>query len=122
MSMTAASLVREWQKRFEGSLVTPNDEIFETSRRIWNGMIDRRPGVIARCASSGDVRLAVKLAHAHEMQVSVRGGGHGVAGSAVCDGGLMIDLSPMKEIRVDPPAREATAEPGVHDHSSRGRD
>jgi FAD/FMN-containing dehydrogenase len=104
-----ASIVQAWQARFEGQLLTCTDGNYEASRRIWNGMIDRRPSVIARCASSKDVRLAVKLARTERMQVSVRGGGHGVAGTAVCDGGLMIDLSLLKEIRVDPFAREATA-------------
>jgi FAD/FMN-containing dehydrogenase len=108
-----ASIVREWQARFDGHLLTSNDGNYATSRRIWNGMIDRRPSLIARCASQKDVALAVKLARAEKMQVSVRGGGHGVAGTAVSDGGLMIDLSLMTEVRVDPLAREATAAPGV---------
>lgn len=107
------SVVREWQSRFEGHLLTSTDRTYETSRRIWNGMIDRKPSLIARCASRADVGLAVKLARAEKMQVSVRGGGHGVAGNAVSDGGLMIDLFLLKEILVDPLAREATAAPGV---------
>ena len=108
-----ASIVRDWQGRFEGRLVTSDDENYETCRRIWNGMIDRKPALIARCASSSDVRLAVKLARAQKMHVSVRGGGHGVAGTAVGDGGLMIDLSPMKQIRIDPVTLGAVAAPGV---------
>ena len=108
-----ASIVREWQARFEGHLLTPSDGNYETSRRIWNGMIDRRPSLIARCGSHKDVSVAVRLARAEKMQVSVRGGGHGVAGTAVSDGGLMIDLSLLKDIRVDPLAREATSAPGV---------
>jgi FAD/FMN-containing dehydrogenase len=109
----AASIVQKWQPRFEGHLLTCSDGNYDASRRIWNGMVDRRPSVIARCASYKDVCLAVKLARAEGMQVSVRGGGHGVAGTAVCDGGLMIDLSLRKDIRVDPSAREVTAAPGV---------
>lgn len=108
-----ASIVREWQARFEGQLVTSSDGPYESYRRIWNGMIDRKPALIARCASRADVALAVKLARAEKLQVSVRGGGHGVAGNAVSDGGLMIDLSLLKDVRVDPLAREATAAPGV---------
>src|SRR5271166_4738970 len=69
------SVVREWQSRFEGHLLTSTDRTYETSRRIWNGMIDRKPSLIARCASRADVGLAVKLARAEKMQVSVRGGG-----------------------------------------------
>jgi hypothetical protein len=76
-------------------------------------MIDRRPALIARCATPADVRTAMKLARAEQLPVSVRGGGHSVAGTAVCDGGLMIDLSGMKEVRVDPVSREAVAAPGV---------
>ena len=107
------SMVREWQGRFEGRLCAPGDEHYETARRIWNGMIDRKPALIARCVSLADVCAAVKLARAEEMPVSVRGGGHGVAGTAVSDGALMIDLSPMKAIQVNPAAKEATAAPGV---------
>jgi FAD/FMN-containing dehydrogenase len=113
MAGTGISLVSQWQRQFEGRLVTPADDAYETSRRIWNGMIDNRPTLIARCVSPADVRAAVKLARAEQMPVSVRGGGHGVAGTAVCDGGLMIDLSPMKDIRVDPVSRQAIAAPGV---------
>jgi FAD/FMN-containing dehydrogenase len=105
-----AGILREWQGRFEGRLVAPSDEGYETSRRIRNGMIERRPALIARCASPADVRLAVKLRSAEEMALSVRGG---VAGTVVCDGGLMIDLSPMKGIHVNPVSREAVAGPGV---------
>jgi FAD/FMN-containing dehydrogenase len=107
-----APILREWQRHFEGRLVTPRDENYETARRVWNGMIDRRPAVIARCVSAADVRQAVTLARAEGISVSVRGGGHSVAGTAVCDGGIMIDLSPMKDIRVDPLAtmrRRSTA-------------
>ena len=93
--------------------MTAADDAYDAARRIWNGMIDRKPTLIARCVSPDDVRAAVKLARAERMPVSVRGGGHGVAGTAVCDGGIMIDLSAMKSIRVDPDAREAIAEPGV---------
>jgi FAD/FMN-containing dehydrogenase len=76
-------------------------------------MIDRRPAIIARCMTPNDVRLAVKLAHAERLPISIRGGGHGVAGNAVCEGGVMIDLSAMKDIRVDAQARLAVAGPGV---------
>ena len=107
------SVVSQWQGQFEGRLFTPADEAYEASRRIWNGMIDNRPALIVRCVSPADVRAAVKLARAEQMAVSVRGGGHGVAGTAVCDGGLMIDLSSMKDIRVDTVSRQATAAPGV---------
>ena len=108
-----ASIVSQWQNRFNGRLLTSLDGEYETSRRIWNGMIDRRPALIVRCASPSDVRTAVTLARAEGLPISVRGGGHSVAGTAVCDDGLMIDLSAMKDVRVDPQAREALASPGV---------
>ena len=108
-----ASIVSQWQSRFDGRLLTPSDAAYDGSRRVWNAMIDRRPALIARCVNAADVRAAVKLARAEQIPVSVRGGGHSVAGTAVCEGGLMIDLSLMKDIRVDPVSREATAAPGV---------
>jgi FAD/FMN-containing dehydrogenase len=113
MAAATAKLVSEWQAQFQGKLLTPTMDSWEAARRIWNGMIDRQPNVIARCLSSSDVQAAVKLASKEGMDLSIRGGGHGVAGTAVCDGGLMIDLSPMKDIRVNPEAREAIASPGV---------
>lgn len=102
-----------WDRQFEGRLLSPGTDEYESSRRLWNGMVDKKPALIARCMSSSDVRTAVKLARAQDLAVSVRGGGHGVAGTAVADGGLMIDLSQMKRVSVDPAAREATADPGV---------
>ncbi|HZT29849.1 MAG TPA: FAD-binding oxidoreductase [Bryobacteraceae bacterium] len=113
MTGNGARLARQWQGQFEGQLLTPVDDAYEASRRIWNGMIDNRPELIARCVSAADIRAAVKLASAELLPVSVRGGGHGVAGTAVCDGGLMIDLSRMKDIRVDPVSRQVTAAPGL---------
>src|SRR5438093_8476666 len=76
-------------------------------------MIDRRPGVIVRCAGAQDVVQAVRSAREHGLTLAVRGGGHNVAGNAVCDGGLMIDLTPMKSVRIDPVQRTARVEPGV---------
>jgi FAD/FMN-containing dehydrogenase len=80
---------------------------------IWNGMIDRRPALIISCAGVADVIAAVRFARRHDTVVAVRGGGHNVSGNAVCDGGLMIDLSPMRGVRVDPAARRVRAQPGV---------
>jgi FAD/FMN-containing dehydrogenase len=99
--------------RFRGALLRPGEEGYEEARRIWNGAIDRRPALIARCAGADDVVEAVRFARERDMVVSVRGGGHAVAGHAVCDGGLMIDLSLMKAIRVDPAARTARAAGGL---------
>ena len=96
-----------------GDLIRPGDERYEAARRVWNGAIDRRPGLIARCRGVADVVGCVRFARDHDLPVAVRGGGHNVAGTAVCDGGLVIDLSAMKGMRVDPVGRTAWAEPGL---------
>ena len=99
--------------QFRGALLRPAEEGYDEARRIWNGAIDRYPALIARCAGADDVVTAVRFAREHDLLVSVRGGGHAVAGHAVCDGGLMIDLSLMKAIRVDPVAGTVRAAGGV---------
>src|SRR5687767_10187832 len=96
-----------------GELLLPASLDYDSGRRIWNGAIDRRPAGIARCAGVADVVAAVRYARERDLLVAVRSGGHGVGGHALCDGGLAIDLSPMKGIRVDPAARTARAEAGV---------
>lgn len=85
---------------------------YEEAREIWNAMVDRRPAAIARCVSAEGVVQCVRFAREHEVLVAVRGGGHNIAGNALCDGGLVIDLSPMKRVEVDARARRATVEPG----------
>jgi len=96
-----------------GTLCMPGEPGYDAARTIWNAMIDRRPAAIVRAAGAADVIQAVGFARRHELLLAVRGGGHNIAGNAVCDGGLMIDLSPMKSVRVDPVARTARVEPGV---------
>jgi FAD/FMN-containing dehydrogenase len=96
-----------------GPLLRPGDGGYDEARKVWNGMIDRRPALIARCAGAADVIAAVRFARTHELLVSVRGGGHNITGNAVCEGGLMIDLSPMKSVRVDPVKHTARAEAGL---------
>lgn len=113
MPGTAARLVNEWQSQFQGQLIMPTDNAFHESRRVWNGMIDRHPAMIVKCASPADVRAGIRLARQERLSLSVRGGGHSIAGTAVCDGGLMVDLSGMKDIRVDSERREIVAAPGV---------
>jgi FAD/FMN-containing dehydrogenase len=105
--------IQEFSTGLRGRLLRPGDDGYDAARRVWNGMIDRKPALIARCAGVADVISAVNFARTNNLLVSVRGGGHNVSGNAVCDGGLMIDLAPMKSIRVDPVARMARAEPGV---------
>jgi FAD/FMN-containing dehydrogenase len=105
--------VQDLAAGFRGQLLRPADAGYDDARRIWNGMIDRKPGLIARCLDATDVARAVTFAREQDLLASVRGGDHNAAGNAVCDGGLMIDLAPMKGIVVDPTARTARVEPGV---------
>lgn len=96
-----------------GALLRPGDAGYDESRTIWNAMIDRRPALIARCTGAADVMLAVNFAREHGLLLAVRSGGHNIAGNAVCDGGMMIDLSPMKLVCVDPESRTAHVGPGA---------
>jgi FAD/FMN-containing dehydrogenase len=99
--------------RLRGALCLPAEPGYEQARTIWNAMIDRRPAAIIRAAGAADVIAGVRLAREHGLVLAIRGGGHNIAGNAVCDGGLMIDLTPMKSVRVDPASRTARVEPGV---------
>ena len=99
--------------RLRGALCLPGEPGYEQARTIWNAMIDRRPALVVRAAGAGDVVQAVDLARTYGLLVSMRGGGHNIAGNAVCDQGLLIDLSPMKSIRIDPHGSTARVEPGV---------
>src|SRR5262245_5181853 len=105
--------ISDLRKRLSGTLVLRDDPAYDEARIVWNRMIDRRPALIARCGGVQDVVTALRFAHDHDVVISVRGGGHNVTGNAVCDGGLMIDLSPMKAARVDAQQRRAVAEPGL---------
>ena len=96
-----------------GSVALPGEDGYDAARTIWNAMVDRRPGLVVRCLGAADVMHAVKLARKEKLLVAVRGGGHNVAGNAVCDNGLLIDLSLMKSVRVDPASGTARVEPGV---------
>jgi FAD/FMN-containing dehydrogenase len=100
-------------RHFRGELIRPGDPQYDAARAIWNGAIDRHPGLVARCTGAADVRAAVRFARERDLLVAVRGGGHNVAGTAVCDGGLVIDLSPMKGLWVDPAGRTARAQAGL---------
>src|SRR5690606_13879264 len=99
--------------QLEGRIIRPGDADYDEARAVWNGMIDKYPALIARCANASDVIAAVNFARTNNLVVAVRGGGHNVAGSAVCDDGLVIDLALMKGIEVDPENRTARAEGGV---------
>jgi FAD/FMN-containing dehydrogenase len=106
-------LIQAFQESVRGELLRPGDRGYDAARTVWNAMIDRRPALVARCAGAADVIAAVKFAAEHGLLVSVKGGGHGVAGTAVADGGLMIDLSPMNGIEVDVSRRTARAGGGA---------
>jgi FAD/FMN-containing dehydrogenase len=108
-----ANAVEQFSSGLRGSHLLSGDDGYDEARAIYNAMIDNRPALIARCAGVADVVHAVNFARNNDLLVSMRGGGHNVSGNAVCDGGLMIDLSPMKSVRVDPDRRTARAEPGV---------
>ena len=94
--------VEEFKQSLRGQLITPGDDRYEEARQVWNANIDRRPGLICRPIGVADVINAVNFARDHNLLVSVRGGAHSFAGTCVCNGGMVIDLSLMKSIRVDP--------------------
>jgi hypothetical protein len=96
------------RSKLRGTVVLPGEDGYDAARTIWNAMIDRRPGLTARCLGAADVINAVKLARDENLLVAVRSGGHNIAGNAVCDGGLLIDLSLMKSVRVDPASPNGT--------------
>lgn len=107
------AVAQDFKTTLQGELLQPDDSGYDAARTVWNAMVDKRPALIARCAGVPDVMAAVTFAREQGLEVSIRGGGHGVSGKAVCEGGLMIDLSPMKSISIDPAAMIAHAEPGV---------
>ena len=105
--------VDQLKEGFAGEVVRPGDDEYDALRAVFNGMIDRRPAAIARCTGVGDVVAAVNYARERRLPLAVYGGGHGVTGHAVCDDGLVIDLRPMKEIRIDPHGAVARVEAGL---------
>lgn len=107
------SLVESFEAGLRGELLRPGDEAYEERRRIWNGMIERHPALIVRTAGVADVISSVEFARENDLLLAVRGGGHNVAGTALADGALVVDLSRMKGIRVDPASRTVRAEGGV---------
>jgi FAD/FMN-containing dehydrogenase len=107
------SLVDALRASLRGEVIDRSDSGYDDARRVWNGLVDRHPAAIARCADAADVVSAVRVGSEQHPIVSVRGGGHQVAGSAVCDDGLVVDVSAMREVRVDPDARTARVEAGA---------
>jgi FAD/FMN-containing dehydrogenase len=105
--------VQELRTALRGEVVLPGDAAYDETRGVWNGMIDRRPALIVRCAGTSDVIAAIGFARSEGLTVAVRGGSHNVAGNATCDGGIVVDLSPMKGVRVDTEARTVRAQAGL---------
>src|ERR671933_2772903 len=93
--------IEQLATNLRGRLLTADSQGYDEAQTIWNAMIDRRPALIVQCAGAGDVVRAVRFAGEHRLILAVRGGGHNIAGNAVCDGGRMIDLTPLKSVRVD---------------------
>ncbi len=115
MASIASRDLQTFRSEFAGTVITPADPAYADARAaaVWNGDIQRRPALIARCSSAGDVATALRFARRTGLEVTVRGGGHNFAGFAVCDDGLMIDLSLMKAVRVDPQRQTARAAGGL---------
>src|SRR4051794_14456259 len=105
--------LKELEGSFRGQLIRPTDRAYDEGRKVWNGSIDRSPALIARCAGVADVIAAVRFARQNDLVIAVRSGGHSFPGASVCDGGIVIDLGPMRGIRVDPEARTARVQAGV---------
>ena len=103
--MLSEATIATFKSGLRGELIEPGDASYNAARKVYNAMIDRKPRLIVRCADVADVIAAVKFGREHKLAVSVRGGGHNAAGSGVCDDGLVIDLSPIKNVRVDPKKR-----------------
>ncbi|HTK98390.1 MAG TPA: FAD-binding protein, partial [Pseudomonadales bacterium] len=94
--------VEELRARLRGDLLQPGDAAYDATRKVWNEMVDKRPALIVRCKGVADVIAGVRFARQHDLVLAVRGGGHNVAGNAVCDDGLMLDCNGMKSVHVDP--------------------
>ncbi len=102
-----------FRKKLKGPIVVPGDPNYDEIRKIWNAMIDRRPALIVRCAEAADVAHSITFARESKLEISIRGAGHNIAGNALCDDGLMIDLSMMKNVRVEAEKKRAYVEPGA---------
>src|SRR5690349_7938252 len=113
MARISNEAISALKSQLKGELLLPRDPGFDAARVVWNAMIDRKPAIIVRCAGVSDVMRSVTFARDHALPVSVKGGGHNIAGSAVCDDGLTIDFSAMKAVRVDAEQRRARVEPGA---------
>src|SRR5947209_5864988 len=103
--MSLQEAITEFRGQFRGIVLEPEDAGYDEARKVYNGMIDRSPRLIAKCTDAGDVMTAVRMAKSNDLQVAIRGGGHNAAGLGVCDNGMVIDLAPINYVRVDPSSR-----------------
>src|SRR6185437_4039563 len=107
--LVKSQALAQFRRRLTGDIIVPGSELYDAARKVWNAMIDRRPAVIARCRDAADVACAIAFARQENLPLAVRGGAHNVAGTATVDDGLVLDLSLMKSVEVDPVARRAIA-------------
>ncbi|HEX2931710.1 MAG TPA: FAD-binding oxidoreductase, partial [Candidatus Binatia bacterium] len=113
MTTQSLKLEKGLKGMIKGNVLVPDDPGYEEARQIWNAMIDRRPAMIVQCADADDVPSAITFARRNRLEISIRGAGHNIAGNALCDDGLVIDFSKMKNVRVDAEKRRAYVEPGA---------
>ncbi|HJU61087.1 MAG TPA: FAD-dependent oxidoreductase, partial [Candidatus Binatia bacterium] len=113
MTTQTSKAKEELKGTIKGNVLVPDDPGYEEARKIWNGMIDRRPAVIVQCGQADDVPPVIRFARQNGLELSIRGAGHNIAGNALCDNGVTIDFSRMKNVRVDAGKKRAYAEPGV---------
>lgn len=113
MTTVTKQTIDDWKATLRGTVFQPGDDGYEQARRIWNATVDRHPAAIVRCAGVADIVAALRFAQGNGLRLAVRGGGHNIAGTALCDDGLVIDLSAMRSVRVDPASRMAWVEPGA---------
>jgi FAD/FMN-containing dehydrogenase len=124
MNTPSPEVIATLKAGMRGPVILPDDPTYEQDRRIWNAMIDKHPAAIAQCSGVADVMHAVRVACDEGLLISVRGGGHNIAGNAICDDGLTIDLSAQRSVHIDPEARRAYVAPGATlgdlDHEAQG--
>ena len=113
MSRIENKIIQELKSKIRGQVISPTEPDYNKARTIWNAMINKKPGVVVRCSGVADVISSVNIARDSNLQLAVHGAGHNIAGNSVCDGGIMIDLSQMNSVRIDPKSKKAFVEPGA---------
>jgi len=113
MSRIKNKIIQELKSKIRGQVISPTEPDYNKARTIWNAMINKKPGVIVRCSGVADVITSVNIARDSNLLLAVHGAGHNIAGNSICDGGIMIDLSQMNSVRIDPKSKKAYVEPGA---------